>query len=156
MFLTKFFKKKEKVVQLEDVMSLIKLYEGCKLEAYRCPAGVFTIGWGLTFYPDGSRVKKGDKITQEQADNLLQWYCVMHIKLPKGQFTTNQKTALYSLIYNIGQFAFDKSACKRAIERQDWKTAYKEWNWTKANGKELKGLVNRRNSEKTLFFEGLV
>ena len=156
MFLTKFFKKKEKIVYLQDVMSLIKLYEGCELEAYKCPAGVWTIGWGLTFYPDGSRVKKGDKITQEQADNFLQWYCVANIRLPKGQFTINQKTALYSLIYNIGQTAFDRSVCKRAIESQDWKKAYQNWNWTKAGGKELKGLVKRRNSEKTLFFEGLV
>ncbi len=148
-------KKKEKEV-LPDLLWLIKKYEGCKLEAYKCPAGVWTIGWGTTFYPDGSRVKSGDKITQQQADNILQWYCVENIKLPKGQFTVNQKTALYSLIYNIGQGAFDRSTCKKNIEAQDWKRAYNNWTWTKAGGKELKGLVRRRNDEKTLFFEGLI
>ena len=98
-----FRKKKKETEVLPDLLWLIKKYEGCKLEAYKCPAGVWTIGWGTTFYPDGSRVKKGDKITQQQADNILQWYCVENIRLPKGQFTVNQKTALYSLIYNIGQ-----------------------------------------------------
>lgn len=147
-------KREEKV--LPDLMALIKKYEGCRLEAYRCPAGVWTVGWGLTFYPDGSRVKKGDKVTQEQADNLLQWYCVENVRLPKGQFTVNQKTALYSLIYNIGQGAFDRSICKKNIEEQEWEKAYLNWNWTKAGGKELKGLVRRRNDEKTLFFEGLI
>lgn len=141
---------------LPDLMTLIKRFEGCRLEAYRCPAGVWTIGWGTTFYPDGSRVKKGDIITQQQADNILQWYCVENIRLPKGQFTVNQKTALYSLIYNIGQGAFDRSQCKKNIEAQDWKRAYNNWTWTKAGGKELKGLVKRRDAEKTLFFEGLI
>ena len=42
---------------------LIKKYEGCKLTAYKCPAGVWTIGWGSTIYPSGQPVKSGDKIT---------------------------------------------------------------------------------------------
>lgn len=138
-----------------DLCWLIKKYEGCKLTAYRCPAGVWTIGWGTTIYMSGQKVREGDKITQEDADSLLFWYC-SHIILPKGQLTTNQKIALYSLIYNIGQYAFDRSKCKRAIEAQDWKTAYKEWTWTTSKGVELKGLVKRRNEEKELFFEGLI
>lgn len=157
------FKKEEPIreeqketVVLPDLMTLIKKYEGCRLEAYKCPAGTPTIGWGTTFYPDGSRVKMGDKITQQEADNILQWYCVEHIQLPKGQFTVNQKVSLYSLLYNIGMNAFNRSQCKKYIEAQDWANAYKSWNWTKAGGKELKGLVRRRNDEKALFFEGLI
>lgn len=142
---------KETVV-LPDLMTLIKKYEGCRLEAYRCPAGVWTIGWGTTFYPDGSRVKKGDKITQQQADNILQWYCVEHIKLPKGQFTVYQKTALYSVIYNTGLANFNRSKCKKAIESQDWETAFREWNWDKGGGKVLQGLRKRRKEERLLFF----
>jgi len=156
-WITKMFKKDEEV--LPDLLYLIKKHEECRLTAYPDPATggkPFTIGWGTTFYPDGSRVKKGDKITQQQADNLLQWYCVEHIKLPKGQFTVNQKIALYSVIYNTGLANFNRSKCKKAIESQDWETAFKEWNWIKANGKKLKGLVRRRNDEKTLFFEGLI
>lgn len=138
------------------MFELIKKYEGLRLKAYKCPAQVWTIGFGTTIYPDGTKVKEGDTCTKEEAEGLLLWYCTTKIKLPKGTFTNNQKEALYSLIYNIGQGAFDKSKCKKAIEAQDWKTAYDNWDWTRANGKVLKGLVNRRNEEKQLFFEGLV
>ena len=107
-------------------------------------------------YSDGRKVQKDDIITVKEAENLLAWYCLNEISLPKGTFNPKQKMALYSLIYNIGLPAFNKSNCKKAIERQDWKVAYLNWNWTRANGKELKGLVNRRNEEKQLFFEGLL
>lgn len=132
---------------------LIKQFEGCKLDAYYCPAHIPTIGWGNTTYKDGTCVKIGDKITQAEADDLLEWYCRENIKLPKGEWNLKQKQALYSLIYNIGQSAFDKSKCKKAIENKDWAEAHKQWDWTKANGKELKGLVKRRNAEKKLFFD---
>lgn len=152
-FIKKLFKKEGKVDF--DYLWLIKQSEQCRLTAYKCPAGVWTIGWGTTIYMTGQRVRQGDKITQEEADNLLYWYC-SHIKFPQGQFGCNQKVALYSVIYNTGQDGFDKSKCRKAIERQDWETAFKEWNWTKSNGKELKGLVTRRKQERELFFTGLV
>lgn len=138
------------------MFELIKKWEGCKLKAYKCPAGILTIGYGTTFYPDGTKVKEGDTCTKEEADGLLLWYCTTKIKLPKGTFTDNQKEALWSLIYNIGQTAFDKSICKKAIESQDWQTAYDNWNWNKAGGKVLKGLINRRREERLLFFDGLL
>jgi lysozyme len=50
---------------------LIKKFEGCKLKAYKCPAGLWTISWGLTFYPDGTKVKEGDVITQQQAEDYF-------------------------------------------------------------------------------------
>lgn len=134
---------------------LIKKYEGCKLTAYKCPAGVITIGYGTTVYPNGQKVQMGDKITKKQAEEYLADYC-QKIKLPKGCFTSDQKEALYSLIYNIGQGAFDRSACKKAIEACDWKKAYNNWDWVKAGGKTLRGLVLRRNEEKNLFFDGLL
>lgn len=136
--------------------SLIKKYEGCRLQAYLCPAKKWTIGWGATYYANGNKVNKGDCITQQNADTLLEWYCKNEIHLPKGEFTDNQKTALFSLIFNIGNPAFDKSKCKKAIESKDWKTAYANWDWIKANGKVLNGLVRRREEEKKLFFEGLL
>lgn len=153
-FLKKLFEK-EKPMEY-DMFQLIKKYEGFSNTAYKCPAGVWTIGYGSTYYQDGTKVKKGDIITVKEAENLLAWYCLNEIALPKGTFNPKQKMALFSLIYNIGQRAFDKSKCKNAIENEDWITAYKNWDWIKANGKILKGLVNRRNEEKDLFFEGLV
>lgn len=136
-------------------MNLITKYEGFRESAYKCPAGVWTIGYGTTFYPDGSKVKEGDKITEAKALELVNWYCDTYIFLPSGDFNDNQKEALFSLIYNIGQRAFNSSKCRRAIEAKDWKTAYENWNWISANGKILNGLVRRRDEEKKLFFEGL-
>jgi lysozyme len=72
------------------------------------------------------------------------------------QFTHDQKAALYSLIYNIGQLAFDRSVCKKAIENMDWTTAYRNWDWIRANGKVMKGLIRRRQMERELFFDGLL
>lgn len=139
-----------------DLFYLIKKWEGLRLKAYKCPVGKWTIGYGTTFYPDGTFVKQGDTITEQEANNLLAWYCTTQIQLPKGTFNPKQKIALYSLLYNIRIDEFNRSKCKRAIENQNWITAYKEWTWTKADGKVMKGLVNRRNEEKELFFEGLI
>lgn len=141
------------------IYDLIKKYEGCRLKAYPDPATnsvPYTIGWGTTIYPNGEKVKIGDGCTQKEADFYLDWYCKTQIKLPKGDFTDEQKAALYSLLYNIGNPAFDKSKCKAAIEAKDWQTAYNNWDWVTAGGKVLKGLVRRRNEEKTLFFKDLL
>lgn len=132
------------------MFDLIKKYEGCKLTAYKCPAGIWTIGWGATIYKDGRPVKQGDKITQAQADELLAWH-VNKIALPAG-LTPNQKAALQSLIYNIGQGAFDKSSLRKAIIAKDWKSVYKNWDWITADGQFLRGLARRRAEELSLFF----
>lgn len=130
---------------------LIKKYEGCKLTAYKCAAGVWTIGWGSTFYQDGRPVKQGDKITQDEADKLLDWYVKTKIKVPVGLNKT-QTEAVQSLIYNIGQGAFDKSTLKKAIEAKDWKAVFNNWNWITGGGQFLKGLAKRRAEELMLFF----
>lgn len=130
---------------------LIKKYEGCRLTAYKCPAGVWTIGYGTTIYPSGQPVKKGDRCTQAEAESLLNWYVKTQIKLPDG-LTNPQKEALRSLIYNIGQSAFDKSSLKKAIIAKDWKAVYKNWDWVTGGGAFLKGLAKRRAEELILFF----
>lgn len=137
------------------MIELILKYEGFREDAYQCSAGVWTIGYGTTFYPDNSQVKKGDKITKERALELVDWYCKNFIFFPKGEFSEDQKAALSSLIYNIGQRAFNRSKCRRAIEEKNWKEAYDNWNWIYADGKILNGLVKRREEEKKLFFRGL-
>lgn len=136
--------------------ALIKKYEQCRLNAYLCPAGEWTIGWGNTYYANYNKVKRGDTITQQNADTLLNWYCKNEISLPKGEFSKDQKIALYSLIYNIGQTAFDKSKCKRAIEKKDWNTANQQWDWIYVKGKPSAGLIKRRQEERDLFFKGLL
>lgn len=135
---------------------LIKKYESFYSEPYICPAGVPTIGYGTTFYEDGSPVKLKDKaISIERANELLEWYCQNKIRLPKRNFTENQIEALSSLIYNIGQTAFDRSKLKNAIEVKDWGTAFKNWDWISGGGKFLKGLAKRRSEEMYLFFKDI-
>lgn len=133
---------------------LIKKYEGCSLKAYKCPAGVWTIGYGTTVYPDGAPVKQGDTIIQAKADALLIDYVINQIEphIQDLYLTDNQKEALTSLIYNIGWPAFSKSKCYKAIKAGDLCTAYVEWEWIKAGGKVLPGLIKRRAEEKYLFF----
>ena len=137
-------------------VDLIKESEGFRAEAYKCPAGVISIGYGSTHYQDGTPVKEGDTITREKAEELLHWYCNTQIKYPRKDLSDNQKSALCSLIYNIGQYAFDKSKCKKAIVAGDWAEAHRQWDWVTANGKILPGLVIRRQKEKELFFRGLL
>lgn len=134
-----------------DKYSLIKKYEGCKLRAYKCPAGVWTIGYGTTVYPNGEPVKQGDRITYNEADTLLTWYIKNKITLPAG-LNSNQQDALTSLIYNIGQGAFDRSSLKKAIIAKDWKAVYKNWDWVTAGGQFLNGLAKRRAEELLVFF----
>lgn len=132
---------------------LIKEFEGFRSEAYKCPAGQWTIGYGSTIYEDGTKVKEGDTINERDAERLVEHYCRNRIKLPKGMWSVRQEDALCSLIYNIGQGAFDRSRLKKALEEQDWFTAYHNWDWIRANGRVLNGLVRRRSKEREQFFK---
>lgn len=138
-------------------VDLIKKYEGFKADAYKCPAGVWTIGFGSTTYADGSPVKKGDKITEDTAEGLLIDYLNKHVRLHLEGLSLNesQKAALESLIYNIGWGAFSKSNCYKAIKEKDWETVFKNWDWLKSNDKFLLGLAKRRAEELALFFKDL-
>lgn len=135
-------------------IDLIKKYEGLSLKAYKCPAGINTIGYGTTSYPDGTPVKSGDVITKEKAEALLLDYVINKI-MPNIRdlgLTSNQETALCSLIYNIGWGAFAKSKCYKAIKNKDWETVFANWDWIKGGGKVLNGLIKRREEERYLFF----
>ena len=85
---------------------LIKQFEGCKLKAYKCPAGLWTISWGLTFYPDGRKVKEGDVITQQQAeeyfDAVVDNFAKQVDVLVKSNVTANNFSAIVSFAYNVG------------------------------------------------------
>lgn len=133
---------------------LIRKYEGCELKAYKCPAGIWTIGWGATTRPDGTPIKQGDVIDQATADAWLEHYVANEIwpHLRNMNLTDNQRDALESLIYNIGWSAFSKSKCYKAILAKDWGTAFKNWDWITGGGKVLNGLIKRREEERFLFF----
>lgn len=137
---------------LKLLTDLLKQFEGCKLKAYKCPAGIWTIGFGST-----RGVKEGDVITQEQADALLleeaQEYLDEALRLsPRLRSATpGQQAAIASFVYNCGAGNYKKSTLKRNVDAGDFneaKHSIKMWN--KANGKVLKGLVTRRQAEADL------
>lgn len=129
-------------------LDLIKSFEGCKLTAYRCPAGVLTIGYGHT----GKDVKEGLKITQEKAEQLLVSDLNTFEKKvdkyrEKYNWNQNEFDALVSFAYNVGnidQLTQNGSRTKKQITE-----AILLYN--KAAGKELAGLTRRRKAEQKLF-----
>lgn len=146
-----FWKKKE--TKSKYSTDLIKKWEGCKLTAYKCPAGKWTIGYGNTTYEDGSSVKEGDKITQARAEQMLTSYLEKEVYpyLKGAGLSDNQISAASSLIYNVGWSSFCRSKCWRAMKDKDWGEVYNNWDWIKASGKVMKGLIKRRAEELALF-----
>lgn len=135
--------------------NLIKHYEGCKLTAYLCPAGIWTIGYGST-----AGVKPGQRITQAQADALfdkeIQKYAAGVSKYIKVTLNQNQFDALVSFAYNLGVGALQKSDLLKYVNQKDFVRAaaeFDKWNKAKVDGKltVLQGLVNRRAEERKLF-----
>lgn len=135
---------------------LIRKYEGCKLVSYKCPAGIWTIGWGTTYYPDGKSVKEGEEISQEMADALLTDYLIKNIypvfkKIPY-ELTKDQKAAIASLCYNVGVPSFLRSKCFTAVCNKDFAGIFENWDW---GHKQLKGLAKRRAEELFYFLKDL-
>lgn len=150
-----FWKKKE--TKSKYSTDLIKKWEGCKLTAYKCPAGKWTIGYGNTTYEDGSSVKEGDKITQARAEQMLTAYLEKEVYWPLEGIglSDNQISAVSSLIYNVGWDSFSRSKCWKAMKEKDWGEVYNNWDWIKANGKVMKGLIKRRAEELALFMKDI-
>jgi lysozyme len=139
--------------------ALIKRFEGCRLKAYKCPAAVWTIGFGNTFYENGEKVKEGDVITQQRADELAKFiidqFAVSISPFIKQPLTENQFSACVSLAYNIGTGGFKRSSVfkKLNINPLDATIADSFRLWNKGGGKVLRGLVNRREAEIHLYFK---
>ena len=137
-------------------VDLICEFEGKRLAAYDDGVGVWTIGFGTIKYPNGTRVKKGDTCTLEQAKeymrhDLIEFEHTVNesVKVPLNQ---NQFDALVSLAYNIGSSAFKSSTLVKKLNSGDYKGATDQFNvWVNAGGKRMQGLVNRRAKEKVLF-----
>ena len=134
-------------------IELIKRFEGCRLTAYKCPSGVWTIGYGHT-----NGVKKGQKISQKRAEEFLREdLAKFENGVKKAVFvplTQNQFDALVSFTYNCGLGAFKNSTLRKKLNAKDYKGAAKEFlRWNKSNGIVLEGLKRRRNAEKALFEE---
>lgn len=136
----------------EKGIDLIKQFEGCRLAAYKCPGGVWTIGYGHT----GIDVSPDLEITQQEAERLLKSDLIIHCnnveKLVKVPLNQNQFDALVSLEYNIGYGAFKNSTLLKLLNEKKYKEAAEQFErWKYEGGKVLAGLVRRREKEKALF-----
>jgi len=140
-------------------LTLIKKHEGLKLSAYLCPAKVPTIGYGNTFYENGTRVKMGDKITKDRAEKLLQHiveaFSVQVDRLVTAKINDNQRSALVSFAYNLGIGSLQKSTLLKKVNANpnDPAIRIEFMKWTKARGVVLRGLVIRRQDEANLYFK---
>lgn len=131
--------------------ALIKKAEGLRLNAYRCPAGVVTIGYGHT-----GDVKMGQKITEHQADAIFDLdvssFEDMVEGLTLGKATDNEFSALVSFAFNLGSKALAGSTLLKKFRAGDKAGAAAEFmKWQYAAGKVLPGLVKRRAAERALF-----
>ena len=132
-------------------IELIKKYEGCRLSSYKCPAGVWTIGYGHT-----KGVREGMNITLKEANIFLQNDLKIHeknvAKLVKVPLNQNQFDALVSFEFNVGISNFQKSTLLKKLNKNDFIGASGEFEkWIYANHKPLLGLAKRRKAEKELF-----
>ena len=135
------------MVVSQDCINLIKQFEGCRLEAYLCPAGIPTIGFGHT-----ANVKLGQKITMQQAEAFLKSDLAKYEKNVNKfdsiyHWTQNEFDALVSFAYNIGSINALVDNGKR--NREQIRAALPNYN--KGGGKVLQGLVKRRAAELELF-----
>ena len=137
----------------EEGISLIKNYEGCRLESYQDSVGVWTIGFGHI-----KDVKEGDKINQDEAENLLkeempeyEGYINNMVEVPLDQC---QFDALVCWVYNLGPTNLRESTLLKLLNAGDYHTTPSQIKrWNKAGGKTLQGLIRRREAE-ALLFEG--
>lgn len=133
--------------------ALIQRFETCRLEAYRCPAGIWTIGWGET----GSGIERGTRWSQAYADRRFELALVEREravdKLLSVPVNLNEYSALVSLAYNIGLGNFAQSTLLRKLNggRPRDEVAEEFGRWTRAGGKILNGLIRRRAAERDLF-----
>jgi lysozyme len=131
--------------------ALLKKFEGCKLKAYYCPAGVCTIGYGHTSAAGAPQVADGMIITQADAEDILKRdivkYEIAVMDLVKVKLTQNQFDVLVDFAYNAGVGNLKSSTMLKKINSGDLDAVPAElMKWTKGGGKVLPGLVRRRQA----------
>jgi len=137
----------------QNGIDLIKKHEGFSEKAYLCPAKVWTIGYGSTFYHSGQRVNPTDKITKEQAEILLRQVLEKFEKevdiITRDDLKQGQFDALVSFAYNVGVNALKNSTLLKKVNgyADDFAIAIQFRKWVNAGGRKLQGLVNRREDE---------
>jgi GH24 family phage-related lysozyme (muramidase) len=144
---------------LTPARAIVREFEGCRLQSYLCPAGVWTVGWGSTTI-GGKTVREGQSVTQAQADaqldaDLQRFYDALTRAIPAvSSWPGNRAAALVSWTYNVGVGAMQDSTLRRRLlaGEDPAKVVPAELpRWNKADGRELPGLPRRRAAEVALF-----
>ena len=142
---------------VEVALALCRRFEGLYLTPYLCPAGVPTIGYGATYYRNGSSVSLADPaITKEQAESLLLWmvttqYLPEVLKLCPTIDTASRLAAIIDFAFNLGNVRLRNSTLRKRINAGRWSDVPDELlKWNKGGGKVLAGLILRRSAEATL------
>lgn len=147
---------KEEFVALavQVAAALARRFEGRHLLPYLCPAGVPTIGYGSTYYEDGTRVTlKDPAISKERAEAVLLWmvrnvYLPAVLKLCPSIDTPERLAALIDFAFNLGSGNLRASTLRRKVNAHDWDAVCDEFRkWIRGGGKVLRGLVIRRDAE---------
>ena len=138
-------------------LQLIKKYEGCKTTPYRCPAGLYTVGYGhvigngLQLPDEWNRTFSLGEIDEllerdlERFERGVQRYTTVYL-------TQSQSDSLVSFSFNLGMGIYQRSTLRQKLNRGDYDGASKEFlRYTRAGGKVLKGLTRRRQEEYNLF-----
>jgi lysozyme len=143
----------------ENTIKLIKKHEGCRLEPYRDPIGLWTIGYGHLI-GDGKTlpVEWFRKFTQEEVDELLkkdlQRFERGVLRLCPNNLTQSRFDALVSFAFNVGLGNLQASTLRQKHNRNDVFGAAKEFlRWNKAGGKVFRGLTIRRQDESNLYLQ---
>lgn len=133
------------------MLYLIRRFEGCELSVYQCPAGVWTIGYGHT----GKDITKNTKpISQQQAEEYLiadateALESLFSLSPGLASESENKIAALGDFVFNLGSGNYKSSTLKKYADKKDWAgVAFQLRRWTKAAGRNLPGLVRRREAE---------
>ena len=140
-------------------LAKLKQWEGLKTKAYKDSGGVWTIGYGHTATAGEPKPRAGMVITAAEAESILlkdltQYEAAIENNV-KVKLTDNQFAALVSFVYNIPLASFKKSTLLKKLNQGNYDAVPTElMKWTKAGGKKIQGLVNRRRAEGYLWMEG--
>lgn len=137
----------------EKLIDLINEFEGCRTKAYLCPAGKWTIGYGVT----GQDIKEGTEWSQEKCNQELLILAKKYENMALNSspiltvHSESRRAAIADFVYNLGIGNYNKSALKRLIDSGKWTEAAKEiLQWDKVAGQTLPGLHRRRIAESKL------
>lgn len=145
-------------MNLDIASELCRRFEGFRSKPYLCPAGIPTIGYGSTYYANGTKVTLVDVPIDEPTARTLLLSELRHTYLIGvlrncPVLATNEAAcnAIVDFTYNLGVGRLQTSTLKRKINAQDWEGAKEQLMlWTRGGGKVLPGLVKRRLAEKSL------